>query len=77
MGGRLRSVGLMLLVLAASAPLRAETRGDLWLRYRALPDGVERSAYRRDLAAFVVTVTSPTGDAIARELTTRRPHPAI
>ena len=65
----LRSACLLLLVLAAPATLFAETGADLWLRYRLLPDGAERTAYRRDLATVVVTFTSPTGDAIARELT--------
>ena len=69
MGLRLRTVCLALLMLAAAAPLRAESGSDLWLRYRTLPDGAERTAYRRDLAAVVVSMTSPTGDAIARELT--------
>lgn len=66
---RLRSAWLVLCLLAASAPLRAETGGDLWLRYRALPDSLERTSYRRDLTAVVVSMTSPTGDAIGRELT--------
>jgi alpha-glucuronidase len=69
MGLRLRTVCLALLMLAAAAPLRAESGSDLWLRYRTLPDGAERTAYRRDLTAVVVSMTSPTGDAIARELT--------
>lgn len=69
MRARLRPAWLVLLVLAAAAPLRAETGADLWLRYRPLPDSAERTAYRRDLAAFVVSFASPTGDAVARELT--------
>jgi len=65
----LQPLSLLLLLLAASTPLRAETGADLWLRYHALPDGPERTTYRRELETFAVTFTSPTGDTIARELT--------
>ena len=66
---RMRSAWLVLCILAVSAPLRAETGADLWLRYRLLSDSLERTAYRRDVTTVVVSMASPTGDAIARELT--------
>jgi alpha-glucuronidase len=69
MRAALRWLCLLLLVVAAPVPVRAETGADLWLRYRLLPDDPQRAAYRRELETFAITFTSPTGETIARELT--------
>lgn len=45
----------------------AENGSELWLRYRPLPDAV-RPGYANAIRTIVVPIQSPTGDAIAAEL---------
>ena len=54
--------------LALGVSLRAETGGDLWLRYRPLTDPVERASYRQSASGIVVQGRSPTSEVIAAEL---------
>jgi alpha-glucuronidase len=55
------------LALAQARPVSAENGADLWLRYRPLPDAV-RTGYSNAIRTIVVPIQSPTGDAIAAEL---------
>jgi alpha-glucuronidase len=63
-----RGFALAACVLALGIGLRAETGADLWLRYRPLPDPVERASYRQSARGIVVQGRSPTSEVIAAEL---------
>ena len=58
----------LLVAMALTVSLRAETGYDLWLRYAPLADAPERAAYRRSATAIVVESRSPTGATIVAEL---------
>ena len=64
----MRRAWLTLVLWIAAVTVRAETGHDLWLRY-VPADAAQREAYRSAVTAIVVPSTSPTGDAIAAELT--------
>ena len=64
----LGSSALIVVAMALTVSLRAETGYDLWLRYVPLADDTPRTAYRRSAAAIVVESQSPTGAAIVAEL---------
>jgi alpha-glucuronidase len=53
-------------VLAGSA--RAETGGDLWLRYVPVEDPALSASYRRAVSSIVIQQDSPTGRVVAAEL---------
>jgi alpha-glucuronidase len=55
------------LAVADARAANAETGSDLWLRYRPLPMAT-RAGYASALRTLVVPIQSPTGDAIAAEL---------
>src|SRR4051812_25413712 len=55
------------LVITHGHAARAETRSDLWLRYRPVPEAL-RADYSSAIRSIVVPIRSPTGDAIAAEL---------
>ncbi len=58
----------VLFVLGVSAAARAESGYDLWLRYVALEDAAQRSAYRQRVTAIVVEDGSPAGRVVQDEL---------
>ena len=55
------------LVLVDARAATAESGHDLWLRYQPLPEAV-RAGYSNAIRSLVVPIQSPTGDAIAAEL---------
>jgi alpha-glucuronidase len=66
----LASLALAALALAGRpTSARAETGYDLWLRYRPLADGPQRTAYRATLTGILVESKTATGVIIANELT--------
>jgi alpha-glucuronidase len=58
---------VLFVVLLGPGSAGAETGHDLWLRYQPLPEAV-RAQYSRAIGAIVIPLQSPTGDAIAAEL---------
>ena len=60
--------GLAIAVAGGPARARAETGYDLWLRYAPVQDASLRADYLRAASSIVVTIDSPTGQAIAEEL---------
>lgn len=66
---RVLAAFVVLATLGQGATVRAETGYDLWLRYTAVDDPVQRAAYRRAATAIVVPPGSETSEIIAAELT--------
>src|SRR5689334_6275023 len=65
----LRSVVLLLVMLvSATAGVRAETGYDVWLRYVPVDNPVLQTAYRKSFTSIVVQGRSLTLDIIAAEL---------
>jgi len=58
---------VLFVVLLGPRSAGAETGHDLWLRYQPLAEAV-RAQYSRAIGALVIPLQSPTGDAIAAEL---------
>jgi alpha-glucuronidase len=64
-----RSLLLVLLLIGAVSPARAEDGYELWLRYRLVSDASRLAEYRAAITHIVIDAASPTLSAVLDELT--------